>query len=190
MNTIVKKIIGIILALLLKSSLSYSATVIQTNNYVYSNSVTISNSLTVADVIISNNSIYINNIKIFSLTNDQLTIGVPIVGSNTVSFTPYIMTYALTQTVSLANGNYQYYHPTNITTLVLPSSPTNQFHSVLIDIDIGTNSFTINTNNVCFLTNDVIGVGVSSLIIQTNGVTTSLMFNKAYNNVNWRVGRL
>ncbi len=102
------------------------------------------------------------------------------------SYTPFIIPFSASNDIALANGNYQWYAPTGATTIYLPASATNQGHNFRLDINPGTNSFTLCTNNLIYTTNETIGVGSSSLVIRTNA-TTSLIFDKAYNSVNWRV---
>ena len=104
------------------------------------------------------------------------------------SFDAYTIPFATSNAISLANGNLQWYAPTNTTTIYLPTgSSTTQVHSVRIDVDPGVNSFTISTNNVLFTTNEVLGAGASDVTIRTNGVSTPLIFDRAYGDVNWRV---
>jgi hypothetical protein len=102
------------------------------------------------------------------------------------SFTPYIVTFAISNQINLTNGNYQYYAPTSATTIWMPDMPSNFGYSFRIDVNPGTNSFSFGTNNLCFTTNDVIGVGASTIRIRTNEATP-LVYDKAYNSTNWRV---
>ena len=102
------------------------------------------------------------------------------------SFTPYVISYAVSNDIALANGNYQYYAPTNTTTIYMPTSDTNHAYSIRIDVNPGANSFSFGTNNLCFTTNDIIGMGASTIRIRTTE-TTPLIFDKAIYNVNWRV---
>jgi hypothetical protein len=102
------------------------------------------------------------------------------------AFTPYIMTFAASNGINITNGNYQYYAPTSATTLWMPNSPSNQGYSIRVDINPGTNSFSFGTNNLCFTTNDVIGVGANTIRIRTNEATP-LIYDKAYSSTNWRV---
>ena len=149
------------------------------------------------DLYLGGHSIYMMGSNVLSYTNGQLVSPAPIVsqtGTNAPiayltaqpSYTPYLVAYALTNTIDIANGNYQYYAPTNTTTLLMPAGVTNQMYSLRIDVEPGTKSFTLGTNNVLFTTNDVLGVGASTITIRTNAVTP-LLFDKAFNSVNWRV---
>ncbi len=106
-----------------------------------------------------------------------------------VSSSPYTITFATSNDISLANGNLQYYAPTNTTTIYLPASVTTLVHCLRIDVEPGTNSFSFGTNNLYYTTNTSIGVGSSDITIRTNGPTT-LLFDKAYNSAYWRVFNL
>ena len=94
------------------------------------------------------------------------------------SFHPYVIPFATSNDISLANGAWQYYAPTNTTTIYLPTAATNMGHSLRIDIYAGTNSFTI-TNS-----------GSSAVVLGTAYVTNSgvgaLIFDKPFNSATWR----
>jgi hypothetical protein len=94
------------------------------------------------------------------------------------SFTPYQIPFATSNDIVLANGGWQYYAPTNTTTIYLPTAATNMAHSLRLDILAGTNSFTI-TNS-----------GSSAVVLGTAYVTNSgvgaLIFDKPYNSATWR----
>ena len=120
----------------------------------------------------------------------NVTGGLQVNGSNVVAgsettFVPYTIPFATSNNISLTNGNYQYYAPTNTTTIYMPDMPTNQSHYLIMDVYIDTNSFTIATN------------GFVSVLLSTNPVfsiytnkTTTLTFNKPYRCTNWFVWAL
>lgn len=124
----------------------------------------------------------INNIPIATINNISNLI-------NSTSYTPYSIPFATSNNIVLTNGNFQFYAPTNTTTIYMPNADTNQAHSVRIDIYQLSNYFSISSNNVYFGTNEVLGVNADSVSIRTNG-TTSLLFDKAVYNPNWRVFKL
>ena len=109
--------------------------------------------------------------------------------TNNVSFTPYVISFAMSNDISLVNGNYQYYRPTNTTTIYLPANNISQLCALRIDVYPGTNSFSFGTNNLCFTTNNSPGVGASTISIRTNE-TTGLIFDRAVSNTLWRVWSL
>ena len=101
--------------------------------------------------------------------------------TDTATLSPsYIIPYALSNNISFANGSYQYYSPTNTSTIYLPAVLTNMAYSLRIDLYPGTNSFTVATNGfapVILSTNPVFSVS-------TNAVTPAI-FDKPYNSSNY-----
>ena len=95
------------------------------------------------------------------------------------SFSVYNIPYAVSNNINLTNGGWQYYAPTNTTTIYMPYASTNMGHSLRLDIFCGTNSFTIATNGFCV-------VKMGSAYVTNSGVGT-LIFTKAYNWTNWSV---
>ena len=104
----------------------------------------------------------------------------------TSTATPYIITQTGSSNDISTNYNYQYFAPTTTAGIYMPVGSTSVMYNIMIDVNPGTNSFTIGTNNVLITTNDVLGVGASLINIRTN-MTTTLLFNKAFNMVNWRL---
>ena len=102
-----------------------------------------------------------------------------LIGGNAV-LTPYIIPFATSNNISLINGNYQYYAPTNTSTIYLPAVLTNMTYYLRIDLFTDTNSFTISTNGfapVILSTNPVFNVSTSGI--------TPCVFDKPYNSSNW-----
>lgn len=100
--------------------------------------------------------------------------------SGTTTYAPYIIPFATSNNIALTNGDYQYYAPTNTSTIYLPTIVTNETYSLRIDLQVGTNSFTIATNGfspVILSTNPVFSVSTSAV--------TPVIFDKAYNSSNW-----
>jgi hypothetical protein len=104
-----------------------------------------------------------------------------------VVFLPYIGTYAISNNLNFANGNYQYYAPTNVTTQYLAAVTSTNFIFLQQDLLLsGSVSYSISTNNVLWSTNATRGIGAASVPIRSNGVTT-LQFIKQYGTNVWRV---
>ena len=75
-----------------------------------------------------------------------------------VVVTPYVISFAASQNVSIANGAWQLYAPTSTTTLYMPDltsyGATSNMVSIRIDCIPEANSFTIATNNQVVLATD------------------------------------
>jgi hypothetical protein len=97
------------------------------------------------------------------------------------SFDPYPVPFATSNNIALANGGWQYYAPTNTSTVYLPAAATNLGHSISIDFEPGTNSLTIATNGFCVVTLSTNPV----FSIKTSG-STKAVFYKPYNSPDWR----
>lgn len=96
------------------------------------------------------------------------------------SFTPYIIPFAESNNIVLANGSWQAYCPTSTTTIYLPAATTNEGHSLRIDIEPGTNSVTIATNGfvvVTLATNPVFTIKTTA---------TGCIFDKPYHSADWK----
>ena len=111
--------------------------------------------------------------------------GSNITAASSTTFSPYPIPFATSNNISLANGNCQYYAPTNTSTIYLPAVLTNQIYFLRIDLNVGTNSFTIATN------------GFARVFLSTNPVfslstncTTPVIFDKPYNATNWNAWTL
>jgi hypothetical protein len=99
---------------------------------------------------------------------------------------PYTVPFATSNDISTAYS-LQYYAPTNTTTIYLPAANTNYSYSIRLEVNPGTNSFSIYTNSgVLFTTNDVLGVGSGEVRIPTTMSSVLLLDKPKYNN-KWRV---
>jgi hypothetical protein len=99
---------------------------------------------------------------------------------------PYTVPFATSNDISTLYS-LQYYEPTNTTTIYLPAADTNYSYSIRLEVNPGTNSFSIYTNSgVLFTTNDVLGVGSGEVRIPTTMSSVLLLDKPKYNN-KWRV---
>jgi len=89
-------------------------------------------------------------------------------GNTSATFTPYFIPYALTVTVSRANGWMQSYLPTALTTIVFADGGTGGVDQVNLSLWAGTNSITFGTNNVAFS---------AAVTPETNSTTTILYYS-------------
>lgn len=122
-------------------------------------------------------TIYSNTVNFASGANIN---GSNIAAAAETTFTPYVIPFATSNNIALTNGNYQYYAPTNTTTIYMPDAPTNESQYLIMDIYIDAVSFTVATNGfipVLLSTNPVFSVSTSD--------TTTLIFNKPYRSTNW-----
>jgi hypothetical protein len=132
-----------------------------------------------------------------AITNDMSNgwIIVGSVGGGTTNFycqspnqiIPYTITFDTNVNLACSNGTYQSLICTNQTVIHPPASRNTNAHEwVILDLNAGTNSITLDTNNATYTTNYVIGIGASSIFIRTNGTTTLMIDGPAYDVINWR----
>jgi len=89
-------------------------------------------------------------------------------------FYPPAISYAVSNNIT-TNNAWEYYAPTNTTTIYFPTLDSTSACSKRIDFSIGANSLTINTNNVTLLPGFAI----------TNSGVTPAVFDKAVGTTMW-----